>query len=175
MALSLAACNGDPATDRLERGGFVMIIDGAKQDTVRGVAYLRDTSTNEPGVELDADSVGWSVHWMPETESSEYAIIPHVLLQEAVAAANDGQYRAHSPRDEASASMFMEYGRFGSFEAQAGTLTVEQSAMEQNADTDHVAQVQATLVDASGSDEITIHGRWHAVPAPEELPSHLQP
>ena len=170
MALGLAACDDKPTADRLERGAFVMIIDGAMQDTVRGAAYLRDATTNEPGVELDADSIGWSVHWMPEAESSEYAIMPHALLQEAIAAANDDQYRVHSPREEASASMFMEYGRFGPFEAQAGTLAVEQSA-----DTDHVARVQATLVDASGSDEITINGRWHAIPAPERLPSHLQP
>jgi len=147
-----------------------MVLDGSVQDTVRGTAYVRDTDTNEPGIELDADSIGWSVHWMPDTTASEYVIMPHALLQDAIAAANDDRYRPPTREEEVGASVFMEYGRLGSFEATEGTLTTEEAP-----DADHIGHIQAILEDGAGTEEMTVEGHWHAVPAPETLPSHMQP
>ena len=172
-ALGLVGC-ADNASEPggLERGAFVMRISGAVQDTVRGAAYLRDAATSEPGLELDADSVGWSVHWMQSDTVALYAIMPHTLLRAAQSAATDGGYHPEAAPDAPPlASLFMDYGARGSFEAQAGTLFVDRATP-----TDHVGRVHATLLlrGPGAPRQVRVTGRWHAVPAPESLPSHLQ-
>ncbi|MFO8232479.1 MAG: hypothetical protein R6U20_07415 [Longimonas sp.] len=172
LALALSACENGADERAVERGTFVMTLDGSVQDTVRGTAYLRGAENNEPGLELDADSIGWSVHWSEvEGAGPAYTIMPHALLQASQDHSDDSYPAYRSEDDEPGASLFMEYGRLGSFEAQAGTLTVEQQT-----DTEHIGRIQATLTDPSGARaEVTVEGHWHAIPAPDTVPSHLQP
>lgn len=172
-ALGIAACTSEaPSGNGVARGAFVMYVDGAVQDTVRGAAYLRDTTSTEPGLELDADSIGWSVHWMrSETPAPTYTLVPHALMQAVQKEATDDAYRP-APRvtDPLAASLFMAYGTQGTFEAQAGTLHVERATP-----TDHVGRVHATLtLRGQTAPRVTVQGHWHAVPAPDELPSHVR-
>ena len=173
LLLSMVGCARDaPGPQDVERGAFVMHVSGAVEDTVRGAAYLRDASTGEPGLELDADSVGWSVHWMQRDTVASYAIRPHTLLQAAQSAGTDGTYYPEGLRNSAPlASLFMAYGGKRSFEAQAGTLSVERATA-----TDHVGHMKATLTlrGRAAPAEVHISGEWHAVPAPEVLPAHLR-
>ena len=171
--LGLAACAEAPSENGVARGTFVMYLDGAVQDTIRGAAYLRDTTAAEPGLELDADSVGWSAHWMrSDTPTRTYALMPHALLQDAQSAATEGVYQP-PPRvdDPPAASLFMEYKQRGTFEAQAGTLHVDRATA-----TEHVGRMQATLtLRGRAAPRITVTGRWHAVPAPQGAVSALRP
>lgn len=171
--LTVAACTSEsPSGNGVARGAFVMYVDGAVQDTVRGAAYLRDTTSAEPGLELDADSIGWSVHWMRnDAPAPTYTLVPHALMQAVQADATDDAYRP-APRvnDPLVASLFMAYGTQGTFEAQAGTLHVERATP-----TDHIGDVQATLTfRGQAAPRVTIQGYWHAIPAPDELPVHVR-
>lgn len=169
--LGLAACADASSENGVARGTFVMYLDGAVQDTIRGAAYLRDTTAAEPGLELDADSVGWSVHWI-RGDTRTYALMPHALLQDVRSAATEGMYQP-PPRvnDPPPASLFMEYNQRGTFEAQAGTLHVDRATA-----TEHVGRMQATLtLRGRAAPRITVTGRWHAVPAPQGAVSTLRP
>lgn len=170
FALLMTACSENDIYDDVERGTFVLVMDGLISDTVRGDAYVREINSATPGIELDARSTGWSFYWTrPFSERTEYAILPAEWADRTPATDKESP-DAENASLPAGAIIFMQHPVHGAFEAESGTVTVEHLT-----DTDVAGHVYAEMAKEGDDPVFTIEGRWHARPAPTTPPPHLQP
>lgn len=170
FAVLMTACSENGVYDDVERGTFVLVMDGLISDTVRGDAYVREIDSAAPGIELDAQATGWSLYWTrPFSERTEYAILPAEWAGRTPAA-DKKRPDAEEASLPAGAIIFMQHPVHGEFEAESGTVTIEHLT-----DTDVAGHVYAEMAKEGDDPVLTIEGRWHAQPAPATPPPHLQP
>ncbi len=171
LSIVVGGCSSDDAFDDLERGTFVITLQGAVEDTVRGQAYVRRSGSKVLGVELDADSMGWSIAWEPhEVQQAPYQVAHQSLIEQAVAdrVLYDDE---RSVEDSLKwVAVFMQHPR-GAYQ---GTRGIVQPETADGPDLSGILDVE--LSPDLGSDaNVSMKGAWHAVEAPHELPPHLHP
>ena len=170
LAAMLTGCGSDTDLDDLDRGTFVITMQGAVEDTVQGQAYVRRSDAKVLGVELDADSIGWSIEWEPHSlETRPYEVARQSLIEQAIA---DRTLYDTMQADEDSlswVSVFMHHPH-GTFQGTRGVVHPEEVAGQEVSGRLNVELSPDHASDAS----VLVEGLWYAIDAPQELPPHLQ-